>query len=78
MSSWFGVGEVLEISCNSPSIRDGKRIVPLAVKFPGLESMIGRDRSSVSSEPAFFKDSMRRDAIIGRITVLALWNTTRR
>lgn len=67
------MGEVLEVSCNSPSIRDGKRIVPLAVKFPGLGSiMVGRDRSSMGSEPAFFKDSIRRDAIIGRIIVLAL------
>ena len=40
--------------------------------------MVSRDHNPFGSTAAFFKESMRRDAMTGTRIVFALWDTSRR
>lgn len=60
-----------EISCDPSSAHDAKWMVSSVVLLP--ESlMVLRDHGTFGSMAAFFKESMRRDAIIGTKTVFTL------
>jgi hypothetical protein len=68
MSSSSGVVGASEISCNSPDTLDAKRAVP---SQPGLV-MVSSDHAPSGSTAAFFKESMRRDAMTGTKVVFTL------
>ena len=58
---------------NSTGTPNSKQAVPSSTGLPWLRSaIVKRDHDSFGSTTAFFKEIMRRDAIIGVRTVLAL------
>ena len=64
---------VPEISCDPLSVQDAKRIVPTSGVFPLPKLVIVmRDHGTAGSAAAFFKESMRRDAMTGTKTVFTL------
>lgn len=63
---------VPEIPCDSSSVSGAKCMPSLLIGLVRLEFMGGSDHSSVGSEPAFLKEIMRREAMIGIIITLAL------
>ena len=70
------MGEVPEIPCDPSSTCGANRTLSLLVELVGSKSMAGSDRSSVGSEPAFFKEIMKRDAMIGTRVIPALWDAS--
>ena len=69
--SSFGEKEVPRISSNPPGTLDSKRTDPPSTDFPWLRSATS-DHGSSGSTTAFFKESMKRDVMIGLRTVLPL------
>ena len=56
-------------------VRDAKWIVTRSVDTPLLELVIvERDHGVCGLAAAFFKESMRRDVIVGTRTVFTLWD----
>ena len=66
ISSSFGGAGVSEISCDLPSNGDAK-LEALSSSDPPAPKlvMVVRDHGPVGSSAAFFKESMRRDAMTG-------------
>jgi len=63
------------VSCDPPSTPDAKWRVPSSGGFPlTISCMAARDRGPASLAAFLFKESMRRDAMIGMRIVHALWD----
>ena len=62
-----------EVSHGAPSLPGVKRRVPPSAGPP----VTAEDHGSCDSAAAFFKESMRRDAMIGMKVVHALWDVSR-
>ena len=62
-----------EISCNPLDARDAEWMVPSPVSPPWLiVVMVSRDHAPFGSTAAFFRESMRRDAMTGTKIVFIL------
>ena len=67
------VADVCRISCDLPETRVAKQIVPSpASSLEVALAMVSRDHTPFGSVDAFFKESMRRDAMTGTRIVFAL------
>lgn len=66
--SSFGKGRVSNVSWDAPNTRDAKLI---CVALPESD-IVSIDHGLVGSTAAFFKESMRRDAMTGTKTMFAL------
>ena len=68
--------EVPGILSSPPSTCDpGCTFLPSA-QLTGSRSIVGSDKSVGGSEPAFFKESMKREDMIGTRIRLVLWDTS--
>ena len=76
MSSSSGAVEVREIPCDPPGGRDANWTVLSPVDPPRPVVMVPRDHAPMGSTAAFFKESMRRDAMTGTKIVFVLSATS--
>ena len=71
-----GVGGV---SCGAPGTRDAKLTALFSADLPQVAFvMVLRDHTPIGPHAAFFKESMRRDAMIGRKIIFALRSVSSR
>lgn len=64
------------ISCGALGVHDAKWIVTRSGAAPLLRELVivERDHGVCGPAAAFFKESMRRDAIVGTRIVFTLWD----
>jgi hypothetical protein len=73
MSSPFGEERVSEVLCDSSKARDAKRMVSIPRVALPESVIVATDHGPCGSMAAFFKESMRRDAMMGTNTMSTLW-----
>lgn len=70
--SSLGKARVSEISCDTSKVREAKWIVPAHRLVLPASDIVSRDHSPAGSTAAFFRESMRRDAMTGTKTMFTL------
>ena len=68
--------EVSGILSSPPSTCDPGCISPWSAQTIGSRSTVGSDDGAIGSEPAFFKESMKREDMTGIRVRLALWDAS--
>jgi len=75
ISPSFGRSKVSEIWRDTSNVCSVKRVTPCSCIVPlSTSDMVERDHGTVGSAAAFFRESMRRDAMIGTRVVFTLWD----
>lgn len=75
ISSSFGLVEVSAVSCSSLGTCGAKRMTLSSADLPRLELvMVSSDHTTFGPAAAFFKESMRRDAMTGTKIEFVLGN----